>query len=120
MSPDSSAAGYSGTPQLRKLGIVPGKSLIVLARPPAWVFAEPVPSGVQLVEAVGGADIVLAFVREPSELDAFEEWGRGVFPAGAVWVAWPRKAAGHASDVTENLIREALHPYGDVIIWAEN
>jgi hypothetical protein len=34
-------------------------------------------------------------------------------PAGAaLWIAWPRRAAGHRSDVTENLIREVALPLG--------
>jgi hypothetical protein len=37
-----------------------------------------------------------------------------VFPVGAVWVAWPRKAAGHVSDVTENAIRAAALEIGMV------
>jgi hypothetical protein len=39
-------------------------------------------------------------------------WAELVFPAGAVWVAWPRKAAGHDSDVDENAIREAALAIG--------
>ncbi len=33
--------------------------------------------------------------------------GCAIFPAGALWVAWPRKAAGPVIDVTENAIRQA-------------
>jgi len=29
-----------------------------------------------------------------------------------VWIAWPRRTAGHQSDVTENLIRELALPCG--------
>ena len=35
-------------------------------------------------------------------------------PTGALWIAWPRKAAGHVSDVTENLLREVGLPLGIV------
>jgi hypothetical protein len=38
--------------------------------------------------------------------------GRRVFPAGAVWVAWPRKAAGHTSDILEQTIRDVALPLG--------
>jgi hypothetical protein len=33
-------------------------------------------------------------------------------PDGALWVAWPRKAAGHKSDITDNEIRAAILPLG--------
>ena len=29
-----------------------------------------------------------------------------IFPAGAVWAAWPRRAGGHTSDITDNAVRE--------------
>lgn len=108
--PPAQPAGYSGTPQLRKLGIVDGVRLGVVGRPRSWSFAEPLPRGVRAMrDASAPVDVVLAFVREPDDLGALPTWGERVFPAGAVWVAWPRKAAGHISDVDENLIRgEAL------------
>lgn len=52
------------------------------------------------------ADVLLVFVTEPPGLDRMPAWAERIFPAGAIWVAWPRKAAGRTSDVTENLIRE--------------
>jgi hypothetical protein len=102
------AAGYSGTPQLRKLGITADTDLVVIGQPDEWEFAEPLPAGLPMSRpsSIASADIVLAFVRGPGELEHLPAWGRRVFPAGAVWVAWPRKAAGHVSDVNENLIRE--------------
>jgi hypothetical protein len=30
-----------------------------------------------------------------------------VFPAGALWIAWPRKAAGHVSDLGDAVVRDA-------------
>ena len=29
-----------------------------------------------------------------------------IFPDGAVWAAWPRRAGGHTSDITDNVVRE--------------
>jgi hypothetical protein len=61
--------------------------------------------------ARGQTDVLLAFVRTPGDLRP-ERWGARVFPAGAVWIAWPRKAAGHVSEVTEDGIRAAVLPLG--------
>ena len=37
---------------------------------------------------------------------------RRIYPAGALWVAWPRRAAGHRSDITDAVIREHALPIG--------
>jgi hypothetical protein len=37
-----------------------------------------------------------------------------IYPAGALWVAWPRRAGGHHSDITDNVIREQVLPLGVV------
>ncbi|MFI7587852.1 DUF3052 domain-containing protein [Spongisporangium articulatum] len=102
-------AGYSTTPQARKLGLKPGVRLAVVGRPPGWDFEEP-PAEVAVddVSQVGGAapaDVVVWFVPAAAALDALPDLAERIFPAGAIWVAWPRKAAGHVSDVDENLIR---------------
>ena len=105
-------AGYSGTPQLAKLGIEPGVRLRILGADPDWTFAEPL-EGVD-VHDNGPCDVALVFVRALVELDALVRWGELVYPSGAVWVAWPRKAAGHASEVDENTIRDAALAVGMV------
>jgi len=103
-------AGYSGTPQLQKLGIVPGIRLRILSADPAWTFSEPL-EGVELVEQ-GPCDVALVFVRALSELNHVQRWGELVYPSGAFWVAWPRKASGHVSEVDENAVREAALAVG--------
>lgn len=104
----SASAGYSGTPQLRKLGIASGTTVAIVREPDGWTFEVPLPDEVTRARPGGRSpvDIVLSFVREPDELGALEAWGERIFPSGAIWVAWPRKAAGHQSEVTENLIRD--------------
>jgi hypothetical protein len=102
--------GYSGTPQLAKLGLGPGVRLRILGADPAWAFAEPL-EGVEVL-ADGPCDVALVFVRTLDELDRMRRWAELVFPAGAVWVAWPRKAAGHDSEVDENAIRDAALAVG--------
>ena len=38
--------------------------------------------------------------------------GRAVFPDGAVWVGWPKKASKVPTDVTEDVVREVALPLG--------
>lgn len=102
-------SGYSGTPQARKLGLKAGLRFGVDGAPADWSLSEPPP----LVDAGGGpADVIIWFVRDAAELDAAAAFGQRIFPAGALWIAWPRRAAGHDSTVTENLIRAAVLPLG--------
>lgn len=101
------AVGYSGSPQAKKLGIKPGVRLAQHRTPPGWQLDEE-PADAAIVTDDGPADVLIAFVTSThdylTDIDALSE---RVFPAGALWIAWPRKAAGHVSDVTENLIRDA-------------
>jgi hypothetical protein len=104
-------AGYSSTPLAKKLGIKPGHRLALVGAPVGWAVPD-LPEGVT-AGTPEGADVVLAFFRSFAELDAgIETLGRAVFPDGAVWVAWPRRAGGHESDITENGIRDVVLPLG--------
>ncbi len=100
--------GYSATPQARKLGLKPGTRVSIENAPQGWSLVDP--PDVEHV-ADGAVDVLIAFIGSVAELDP-AAWGERIFPAGAVWIAWPRKAAGHVSDVTDNRIREAVLPLG--------
>jgi hypothetical protein len=106
-------AGYSGAPLARKLGLKPGHRVVLEAAPAGWAIPDP-PDEVELERDAGGsADVIVAFFSEAAELvERLPDLGRRVFPAGAVWVAWPRKAAGHASDILEQTIRDVALPSG--------
>lgn len=102
-------AGYSATPQARKLGLRPGTRLGLEAPPDGWSLEDPPP----VTDAGDGpADVLLVFLRSAAELPRLPALGQRIFPDGAMWVAWPRRAAGHVSDVTDNDIREAVLPHG--------
>ena len=97
----------STTPQLRKLGIVPGARWSVVGADPGWRF-ETAPDAADEVAPTAPADVVIVFVRAAAELEpALVDNEQRVFPAGALWIAWPRKAAGHVSDLGDAVVREA-------------
>jgi Protein of unknown function (DUF3052) len=105
---------YSGTSQARKLGLKSGQRLSYHQPPAAWTLQDP-PDGLIRVDSPEPADLILAFFTGAARLaQHLETLGRRVHPDGAVWVMWPRRAAGHTSDLTENLIREAALPLGMV------
>ena len=113
MSPAPGAGGYSGTPLARKLGIRPGDVVAVVGGPRGWAVPD-LPEGVRTRRSLGsGADIVIAFVRRAADLDGVVGAVSAVLgPEDALWLLWPRRAAGHDSDVTENLLREVALPTG--------
>jgi hypothetical protein len=108
------AAGYSGRSQAAKLGLKPEQRVHLDSAPPGWALADP-PTGLAGPDADGSADVIVAFFTGAEDLAArIADLARRIYPAGALWVAWPRRAAGHRSDITENLIREHALPLGIV------
>lgn len=113
MSPATGPGGYSGTPLARKLGVKPGDTVALLGAPKGWTVPD-LPDGARIRRSLGtGAEVVVAFVRRAAELDAVVRSVSAVLgPTDALWLTWPRRAAGHDSDVTENLLREVVLPTG--------
>ena len=106
------AAGYSGRSQAGKLGLKPGQRVRLEGSPQGWALADP-PGGLAGPDADGSADVIVAFFARADELAArLPDLARRIYPAGALWVAWPRRAAGHRSDITDNVIREYVLPLG--------
>jgi hypothetical protein len=98
--------GYSGTPLTKKIGAKPGARALVIGAPPdAPQLFEP---GVQvLLRAADDLDAVVLFVTERRVLERrLPELRRRLLPTGMLWVAWPKKASGVETDVSENLIRD--------------
>jgi Protein of unknown function (DUF3052) len=107
-------SGYSQTPLAKKLGIKPGASLALDEAPPGWAVPD-LPDGVVAAADEAPADVVVAFFRESAELpDRLPGLARRIFPAGSLWLAWPRRAGGHDSDITENGLRDHALPLGIV------
>jgi hypothetical protein len=93
--------------QLQKLGIVPGARWSTVGASDGWNFASAPDAALRVPEGAP-VDVVIAFVRSADEITpALVHLEQSIFPAGALWIAWPRKAAGHVSDVTDNVVRDA-------------
>jgi hypothetical protein len=101
-------AGYSGTPLVRKLGIKPATTLALLGAPDGFVHELiGLPNDVHIVTRLGPApEMTIWFVRARREMD------RRMKPVSramgqALWVAWPKRASGVETDVTEDVVRAA-------------
>jgi hypothetical protein len=105
------AAGYSGTPLPRKLGIK-AESRVLLSGAPDG-FALDVPAGATVHRRPAGGepyDVVLLFTAAAGDLRRrFPPLARRLTPAGGLWVCWPKRTARGAarldSDVDENVVR---------------
>jgi hypothetical protein len=76
------------------------------------VFADP-PGGLELTGEAGAADLIVAFFARAADLGLrLPGLAERIFPDGAVWAAWPRRAGGHTSDITDNVVREYALPLG--------
>ena len=113
MSPSTSPGGYSGTPLAKKLGVRPGDVVALVRAPRGWTVPD-LPEGAKVRRALGsGAEVVIAFLRRAAELEDLVTRVAPVLGSeDALWLVWPRRAAGHDSDVTENLLREVVLPTG--------
>ncbi len=98
--------------QARKLGLRPGQRVALDGPPDGWRLADP-PDGLTYVDGPGKADVIVAFFGSAHEIAArLPALAERILPAGAVWAAWPRRAGGHTSDITDNVVREHALPLG--------
>jgi hypothetical protein len=108
-------AGYSGTPLPTKLGIKPGAVVALVGAPPgfAGVLGE-LPAGVTVRrQARGPADVIVAFFVRRAEFERrLPGLTAALEPDGGLWVAWPKRASGMPTDMTEDVIREVALPTG--------
>ena len=107
--------GYSGTPLAKKLGIGEGDTLVVLDDPGHFgEIAAPLPGAVTMrTSARGKADVAVFFTKSRRKLERrIPSLGRLIYPAGALWVAWPKRASKVPTDMTEDVVRDVVLPLG--------
>jgi hypothetical protein len=108
--------GYSGTPLPAKLGIKPGHRVLLVGAPDDLLL-EPLPDGVTLHRRAGHPpyDVGVVFCRDLRELATrWEPAHQAITPEGRLWVAWPKKASGVATDLDDNRVREHGLAHGRV------
>jgi hypothetical protein len=106
-------AGYSTTPLPKKLGIKQGHAVALHDEPDEFrdLLVE-LPDDVTFIEGIpDSADVVLVFVTERAVFEAaVPSAADAIFPDGAVWIAWPKKASKVPTDMTEDVVREVALP----------
>jgi hypothetical protein len=92
-------AGYSKTSQAKKLGIKPGASVGLEHAPVGWALVD-APEDIVYVLAPEPADVIICFCTAAAQLSPrLPNLAERIFPDRSLWLAWPRRAAGHASDI---------------------
>ena len=102
-------AGYSQTPLSRKLGIADGSVVAFPGAPAEFATAlGKLPESVTVRARAGGSlDVVVAFFTRRARLEQrLAPLARTIFPAGGLWIAWPKRSSGVATDLTEDIVRE--------------
>jgi hypothetical protein len=103
-------AGYSGTPLATKLGIKKGHRVAAIHAPQGFVRSlGNLPDGVEFRENGRGSalDVMVYFTQSRAQLaKEFAGLAERLSPAGGLWIAWPKKASGVPTDLTEDRIRE--------------
>ncbi len=111
-------AGHSGTPLATKLGVQVGHRLALVHAPEGWTVAD-LPERVTVRRtkptATAKVDIAIAFFWDLASLEgSVGDLAQRITPDGSLWLAWPRRAGGHESDITDNEIRRVALPLGIV------
>jgi CheY-like chemotaxis protein len=99
-------AAYAGKGLVEKLGIRTGCSVALLGAPTGFeAMLAPLPEGGRLTRR-GPAHVVLLFVTSRAELERrLAAATDRVAEGGSLWIAWPKRASGVASDLTQPLVR---------------
>jgi hypothetical protein len=107
-------SGYSGTPLAAKLGIKSGHRVVLIGAPREWAIPDlPEKVHVSRRRSRSVADVVVSFFHDAASLDdQIVALSNAITTNGALWIAWPRRTAGHESDITDNVVRGAALPLG--------
>lgn len=98
-------AGYSGTPLAKKLGIKGGTRLALHEIPPDVKSELRGAISTSLLVKEAPFDLVVLFVKNVTQLERLFPWfAARLNPAGALWVAWPKKTSGVKTDLDWNTV----------------
>lgn len=99
--------GYSGTPLPKKLGIKPGFRVRLINRPRE--MPEDLRAALTECTLASGdtLDFAMLFSKSREELsNEFPRMAKSIASAGMLWVSWPKKSSGVATDLDENTVRK--------------
>jgi hypothetical protein len=101
-------AGYSGTPLVKKIGIEAGHAVALVNAPDGFERElTGLPDSVKVNSARGPLDVIICFAKDRSTLEkSLRQLPPKMATNGMLWLAWPKKASGVATDLSENIVRD--------------
>jgi hypothetical protein len=108
-------AGYSETPLPKKLGIAEGSVIAFDAAPEEFRgLLGALPDRVEVRKTTRGRrDVIVGFATDRASLARrISPLAKSIFPAGALWLAWPKRSSGVETDISEDVVRELALPLG--------
>jgi hypothetical protein len=95
------------TPLVKKLGVKPDMIVALLSSPTGFSRTlKPLPSGVSFTARPdAGAGIFICFAKSLAELEAHIAAASRVAERQTLWLVWPKKTSGIASDLDGNIVR---------------
>jgi len=105
--PPSAFAAYAGVPLGKKLGIKVNSTVALVNAPKDFVKTlGELPEGVMLRwQARRRCDLIIWFTTSRADLERRIERMRSVVGKGGLWIAWPKKASGIATDLSQVVVR---------------
>lgn len=106
--PASSMAGYEGAPLHKKLGIKPHATVYLFDAPEGFEKSIPdLPEGVSFEREIPKQnDLAIWFIQSQKDLDKHINKVKAKVGKGGLWIAWPKKASGIASDLSQTVVRK--------------
>ena len=101
---------YSDVPLQKKLGIGPELTVALVSAPSgvAETLGSPPPGTVLTSRATAATDLILWWPADARDLAKRANSLAGRTKAGGLWVLYPKRASGVATDLSEGLIRETV------------
>jgi hypothetical protein len=102
------AAGYSGTPLLKKLGISPDTRILPINAPSNYFQLLEADLSDQVAGKSETPDLVHLFVEKNKDFEAAMKKLQPHLKKNrklVIWVSWYKKSAGIPTDLTEDIIR---------------
>jgi len=106
------AAGYSGTPLHKKLGLKDGFRVRVINGPENYseLIGE---VRLEYQQRGGGLDLIHFFTNSADELEkVLPVIMKDVRKDGMIWVSWYKKSSGKPTGVTEHMVRDTALAVG--------
>lgn len=92
-----------------------GHSIALIDEPKGFrELVEPIPTGIGYRTSLRGKpDLVIGFfIARSAFTRRLPAMSRAIFPDRAMWIAWPKRASGVVTDMTEDVVREVALPTG--------